>query len=302
MNDAGQTAPAPAGVAEAAAAAVSRALADPLAPGLYVVATPIGNLADITLRALAVLARADRILCEDTRHSLRLLDHYGIKGRLSPYHDHNAARERPRLLQLLAGGASVALISDAGTPLIADPGFKLVRAAIEAGHPVHSVPGPSAAIAALSVGGLPSDQFLFGGFLPARAAARRQRLAALAAIPATLIFYETAPRLAAALHDLGELMAGRAVVIARELTKRFEETVRGALPLAWPSEPEKLKGEFVLLIGPPPEAQADEAAIRAALADGLARMSVRDAVEEVVRTLRVPRRLVYSLALELQKV
>jgi 16S rRNA (cytidine1402-2'-O)-methyltransferase len=283
------------------AAVSARELATRLAPGLYVVATPIGNLADVSLRALAVLARAEHILCEDTRHSQKLLTAFGIQGKLTAYHDHNAASQRPRVLEWLAAGSSVALISDAGTPLIADPGYKLVRAARDANHAIYSVPGPSAAIAALSISGLPTDAFHFAGFLPPKQAARRKRLEELSAIPGTLVVYETAPRLAAALADLGETMSGRAVVIAREITKQFEEVIAGVLPLDLEGEGRNLKGEFVLLIAPPPEDQISESAIRTALADALGRVSLRDAVDEVTRTLRVPRRVVYSLALALQK-
>jgi 16S rRNA (cytidine1402-2'-O)-methyltransferase len=286
----------------AVAAMLARELAGSPAPGLYIVATPIGNLADISLRALAVLARADHILCEDTRHSQKLLTTYGIRGRLSPYHDHNAAGQRPKILEWLGDGASVALISDAGTPLIADPGYKLVREALEAGHAVHAVPGASAGIAALSVSGLPTDAFLFAGFLPPKQAARRRRLEELAGVAATLVLYETAPRLQQALEDLASVMSGREVVIAREVTKRFEETIRGVLPLAMPDDAAGIKGEIVILVAPPVERVHAEDEIREAVAEALQRLSLRDAVDEVTRTLRVPRRIVYALALELQKV
>jgi 16S rRNA (cytidine1402-2'-O)-methyltransferase len=280
---------------------LSRELATPLAPGLYIVATPIGNLTDISLRALAVLARADHICCEDARHSQKLLSTYDIRGRLSAYHDHNAAKERPKILSWLSGGKAVALISDAGTPLIADPGYKLVRAALEARHRVYPIPGASAAIAALSVSGLPTDTFHFAGFLPPKQAARRKRLEELAGIPATLVLYETAPRLSEALADLAATMSGREVVIARELTKHFEEIASGVLPFAREDGAAEWKGEFVLLIAPPADEAAAEDVIRDALTEALRRSSLRDAVDEVTRTLRVPRRLVYGLALELQK-
>ncbi len=297
-DDDGESAP----LTGAVTAMLARELAGPPAPGLYIVATPIGNLADISLRALAVLARADHILCEDTRHSQKLLTAYGIRGRLSPYHDHNAAGQRPKILEWLGDGASVALISDAGTPLIADPGYKLVRAALEAGHAVHAVPGASAGIAALSVSGLPTDAFLFAGFLPPKQAARRRRLEELAGVAATLVLYETAPRLQQALEDLASVMSGREVVIAREVTKRFEETIRGVLPLAMPDDAAGIKGEIVILVAPPVERVHAEDEIREAVAEALQRLSLRDAVDEVTRTLRVPRRIVYALALELQKV
>ncbi len=286
----------------AIAGMTSRELSAPLAPGLHVVATPIGNLADISLRALAVLARADHILCEDTRHSQKLLGAFSIRGQLTPYHDHNAASQRPKILSWLKAGASVALISDAGTPLIADPGYKLVRTARDEGHPVYAVPGPSAAIAALSVSGLPTDAFYFAGFLPPKQAARQKKLDALSTVPATIVLYETAPRLPEALADLGSAMGGRAIVIAREITKRFEEITAGVLPLSLPQASGEFKGELVLLIAPPLPAEPAEDDIRKAVAKALEEMTLRDAVEEVTRTLRVPRRLVYSLALELQKV
>jgi 16S rRNA (cytidine1402-2'-O)-methyltransferase len=294
--------PATAPLIGAITAMAARELSASLAPGLYIVATPIGNLADISLRALAVLARADHICCEDTRHSQKLLTAFGIRGKLAAYHEHNAARERPRILGWLAEGKTVALISDAGTPLIADPGYKLVREAAEAGHSVFPVPGASAAIAALSASGLPTDQFLFAGFLPPKENARRKRIEALAAIPATLVFYETAPRLAAALADLASTLPGREVVVARELTKRFEEIVRGVLPLDLAGQADEPKGEIVILVAPAPDSEPAEDDIRDAVASAMQRMSLRDAVDEVARTLRVPRRLVYSLALELQKV
>ena len=297
-DDDGDSAP----LTGAVAAMLARELAGPPAPGLHIVATPIGNLADISLRALAVLARADHILCEDTRHSQKLLTAYAIRGRLSPYHDHNAAGQRPKILGWLADGASVALISDAGTPLIADPGYKLVRAALEAGHTVHAVPGPSAAIAALSVSGLPTDAFHFAGFLPPKQAARRRRLEELADVAATLVLYETAPRLSQTLQDLAAAMSGREVVIAREITKRFEELIRGVLPLSLPGDAADLKGEIVILIAPPEEREHAGDEIRETLVQALQRLSLRDAVDEVTRTLRVPRRTVYALALELQKV
>ena len=212
-----------------AQAEIARLLTEPLAPGLYLVATPIGNLADITLRALSVLARADVVYCEDTRHSLTLTAHFGITTHLSPYHEHNAVRERPKILAALAGGRRVALISDAGTPLISDPGYKLVRDAIDAGHRVESLPGPSAALTALTSSGLPTDAFFFAGFLPARSAARRTRAEELKAVPSTLVFFEAPSRVAESLADLAAVLGPRPAAIARELTKRFETITRGTL-------------------------------------------------------------------------
>src|SRR6202050_1039421 len=188
-----------------------------LAPGLHIVATPIGNLADITLRALAALAGADLIACEDTRVTRKLLDRYGIATPLTPYHDHNAAQARPALLRRLADGGAIALVSDAGTPLISDPGYKLVRAVRDAGHAVTALPGASALLTAVAVAGLPTDQFLFAGFLPPKQAARRARIAELARIPATLVLYESGPRLEAALADLAAGMGDREAALCREL-------------------------------------------------------------------------------------
>ncbi len=193
--------------------------ADQVAPGLHIVATPIGNLGDITLRALATLAGADLIACEDTRVTRKLLDRYDIATPLTPYHDHNAATARPKLLQRLAAGEAIALVSDAGTPLVSDPGFKLVRAAQEAGYAVTALPGASAPLAALASAGLPTDQFFFGGFLPPKQTARRARIAELARIPATLLLFETGPRIAATLADLAEALGPREVALCRELTK-----------------------------------------------------------------------------------
>ncbi len=213
----------PPALAERAAAELARLLGKPLAPGLYIVATPIGNLGDITLRALATLAAADVVYCEDTRHSRTLITHFGLEAKLRPYHEHNAEHERPRILERLAAGERVALISDAGTPLISDPGYKLARAAIAAGHSVVALPGPCAAIAALAVAGLPTDCFLFAGFLPARSGQRRTRLKELRDVPATLVFYEAPTRVAEALGDMLAVLGDRACAIARELTKLHEE-------------------------------------------------------------------------------
>jgi 16S rRNA (cytidine1402-2'-O)-methyltransferase len=284
-------------------AEVERLLAIPLAPGLHLVATPIGNLGDITLRALAVLARADLIYCEDTRHSRTLLAHYGIGTPTRPYHEHNAEAERPRVLAALAAGRRVALISDAGTPLVSDPGYKLVRACLAEGHRVESVPGPSAVLAALSSSGLPTDTFLFAGFLPPRAAARRTRIAELAAVPATLVFFEAPSRVAATLADLSEgLGPERPAALARELTKLHEEVRRGTLgELAPPAIAREWKGEIVILVGPPQRAEATDEAIRERLAAALAELSLRDAAHAVAEAMGVPRSRVYDLGLRLRR-
>ena len=212
------------GVAERVEAALRELRAQPLPAGLYVVATPIGNLGDVTLRALAVLAEADVIYCEDTRHSRILLAHYAMARPTRPYHEHNAARERPHVLAELAAGKSVVLISDAGTPLICDPGYKLVRAAVAAGFPVTALPGPSAALAALASAGLATDAFLFAGFLPPRRNARRARLKQLDAVPASLIFFEAPSRLADSLGDIAAVLGDREAAVARELTKDRKST------------------------------------------------------------------------------
>jgi 16S rRNA (cytidine1402-2'-O)-methyltransferase len=274
-----------------------------LPAGLYLVATPIGNLADISLRALAVLARADLIAAEDTRHSRKLLTHFGIRGELTPYHEHNAARERPRLLSRIRTGFAVALISDAGTPLISDPGYKLVRAALDDGLTVVSVPGASAALAALTSAGLPTDAFLFAGFLPPKGGQRRKRLEELKPVPATLIVYETSSRLAATLADMAEIFGSREAAVAKELTKMHESVARGTpaeLAAAFGAATEH-KGEFVILVGPPAAAEAEisDEAIRSRLRQALQRESFRDAVRGVAEACNVKRSRVYDLGLAL---
>jgi 16S rRNA (cytidine1402-2'-O)-methyltransferase len=274
-----------------------------LAPGLYVVATPIGNLGDITLRALETLAAADVIACEDTRVTRKLLDRYGITTALTPYHDHNAEAARPKLLARLAAGDAVALVSDAGTPLVSDPGFKLVRDARAAGHPVTTAPGSSAVMAALSIAGLPTDRFFFEGFLPAKETARRARIAELARIPSTLVLFESGPRLAASLADLAAGLGGREAAVCRELTKLYEEVRRGDLATlagdyAAADEP---KGEIVVVIAPPTAEQVRDDDVDAMLRSALDRVSVKDAVAEVTAASGLPRRAVYQRALELAK-
>jgi 16S rRNA (cytidine1402-2'-O)-methyltransferase len=276
--------------------------APPLAPGLHLVATPIGNLRDITLRALEVLAAADLIACEDTRVTHKLLDRYGIGTPLTPYHDHNAAEARPKLLARLSGGAAVALVSDAGTPLVSDPGFKLVRAAQEAGHAVTTLPGASAVLAALAVAALPTDRFFFEGFLPPKEGQRRARIAELVRIPATLVLFETGPRLAASLADLALGLGPRAAAVCRELTKLHEEVRRGDLETLardYASAPEP-RGEIVVVVAPPPEA-TQAADLDDLLRQALARLSVKEAVAEIAAVTGRPRREVYQRALALAK-
>lgn len=274
-------------------------LSDPLAPGLYVVSTPIGNLADTSLRALAVLARAGLVFCEDTRHTRKLLAHFGIRADLHAYHDHNAARERPRILARLRAGFSVALVADAGTPLISDPGYKLVRDALDQGLKVTSVPGPTAAVAALTTAGLPTAHFHFEGFLPTKPGARRRRLEALTCVPATLVFYEAPSRLQTALQDMAAALGARDGAVVKELTKRHETVVRGPLDtLAERLAGETAaKGEFVVLAGPPPAVEVSDRAIGDALAAAQAGQSLRDAVREVAGQLGVARSRVYRIGL-----
>src|SRR6266511_4195130 len=277
------------------------ATAPALPAGLYLVATPIGNLRDITVRALEVMAAADLIACEDTRVTRKLLDHYGIATPLTPYHDHNAAAARPKLIARLAGGAAVALVADAGTPLVSDPGFKLVREAREAGHGVTALPGASAVLAALTVAGLPTDRFFFEGFLPAKEGQRRSRITELARVPATLVLFESGPRLAAALADLAAGLGPRDAAICRELTKLHEEVRRGDLATlardyAVAAEP---RGEIVIVVAPPdPQAATSDAAdLDALLRQALERVSLKEAVGEIAAVTGRPRREVYQRAL-----
>ncbi len=274
------------------------------AAGLHLVATPIGNLGDVTLRALATLAGVDVIACEDTRITRRLTERYGIAVELTPYHEHNAATARPKILSRLAEGASVALVSDAGTPLISDPGFKLVREACAAGHAVTALPGPSSVLTALSVAALPTDRFFFEGFLPAKDAARRARLSELARIDATLVLFESGNRVKATLAELARVMGAREAAICRELTKLHEQVTRGRLAeLAEKAETLETRGEFVLVIGPPAadtQTFTDEA-LDGLLRDQLGQHSVKDAVAHAVAVSGRPRREVYARALELAK-
>ncbi len=273
----------------------------PLAPGLYIVATPIGNLGDVTIRALETLAGADKIACEDTRVTRRLLDRYGIKTRLVSYHDRNGAAQRPNLLAMLDDGAVLALVSDAGTPLVSDPGYKLVRDAGKRGVDVFAIPGASSLLAGLVVAGLPTDRFVFEGFLPTKSKARIDRIRALAGVDATLVFFESAKRLAACLKNLRDEMGDRDAVIAREITKKFEETIRGSLAELTErfSSGETLKGEVVLLVGPPGEPAQGEQSLDDALNDALQTLSVREAAIEIAGLLDLPRRTVYARALAL---
>jgi 16S rRNA (cytidine1402-2'-O)-methyltransferase len=274
------------------------------APGLYLVATPIGNLGDITLRALETLAGVDVIACEDTRITRRLTERYGITAQLTPYHEHNAATARPKILQQLAQGASIALVSDAGTPLISDPGFKLVRDVCAAGLTVTALPGPSSVLAALSVAALPTDRFFFEGFLPPKATARRARLAELARLDATLVLFESGSRIQETLADLAVTMGAREAAICREMTKLHEEISRGTISeLAQSSDRLETRGEFVVVIGPQAEGSQlmTSKDVDDLLRDRLARDSVKDAVAHAVEVSGRPRREIYARALELTK-
>ena len=272
---------------------------------LYLVATPIGSARDITLRALDVLNTADVLAAEDTRNLRHLLDIHGIplRGRrLLAYHDHNADRARPAVLQALGQGLSVAYASDAGTPLVADPGYRLARDVAEAGLPVRALPGPSAALAGLSVSGLPSDRFLFVGFPPAAAGARRRWIESWSAIEATVIVFESPKRVRQLLENICETEANRITVICRELTKKFEEVLRGTAEELLERIPEAgLRGEIVVLFGHPPERVADEADLRRALAGLLVQMSVKEAAGQVATQFGLPRREVYALAVSMKK-
>jgi 16S rRNA (cytidine1402-2'-O)-methyltransferase len=275
-----------------------------LAPGLHLVATPIGNLGDITLRALWVLRGVDRILCEDTRVTARLLARYGIDKPLDPYHDHNADRVRPAILAALRRGDRLALVADAGTPLISDPGFKLVRAALAEDLPVTAAPGPSAALTALILSGLPTEIFLFAGFLPARSPARRRALANWPDLAATLVFFEGPSRLAASLADMAEILGERSAAVARELTKRHEEIRRGrlaALAEHYRSAGAP-RGEAVIVVGPPEMATPVAAGeIDRRLRVLLQGHSLRDAVAQLATETRVARRTLYERALALRQ-
>jgi len=288
-------------VGTALAAQAAREMAEPLAGGLYVVATPIGNLGDMTVRAVTTLARADAILCEDTRVSRTLLDRYAIERPLRAFHEHNEDAEQARVLAELAEDRAIALISDAGTPLLSDPGFKLVRAAVAAGHPVTALPGASAILTGLALSGLPTDGFFFGGFLPNKQAARRTRLEALSDIPGSLVLFESPSRIADTLTDVATVLGDREVVVARELTKRFEEVRRGRAPvLAAELAAVQIKGEIVLVIAPAPPREASDADIEAALRSALATSSLRDAVRLVTDDLGAPRTRVYQIGLRLK--
>ena len=273
-----------------------------LSPGLYIVATPIGNLGDITNRAADILARVDHIACEDKRLTSRLLPHLGIKKPLLSYHDHSNEQERARIVMMMATQA-IALVSDAGTPLISDPGYKLVRDARAAGVAITTLPGPCAAIAAITLAGLPTDRFLFAGFLPPKSGARRTAIGELAQVPASLVFYESGPRLAASLADLATVLGNREACIARELTKIYEEAVTGTLSdlAARYTDAPAPKGEIVIVIAPPDAPPAPDAAdVDAALRDALASMSAAKAASFVAKATGADRHALYAQAIKIK--
>ncbi|WDI32876.1 16S rRNA (cytidine(1402)-2'-O)-methyltransferase [Hyphococcus flavus] len=270
-------------------------------PGLYVTATPIGNLGDMTYRAVEIMKSADLILCEDTRQTAKLCAAYGIETRRAPYHEHNAKKVRPGILKQLNEGSVICLVSDAGTPLVSDPGYKLVREARDHGINVFPLPGASAVIAALSAAGAPSDQFYFAGFLPAKLGARTAMLNSLKSLRATLIFYETAPRLPAALSGMAELLGERTAVVAREITKLHESFAEGRLSeLAEQFAATPVKGEIVIIVHPPQDSRTDEADLDAFLIDALKSMHVREAATEAAQALGVSRKEAYNRALALK--
>jgi len=273
-----------------------------LAGGLYIVATPIGNLSDISLRALAVLRGVDRIYCEDTRVTRKLLAKYGVSTRLDAYHDHNAEEARPAILEALQRGEKVALVADAGTPLVSDPGYKLVRAAIAEHLPITAVPGPSAAVTALLLSGLPPDAFLFAGFLPPRQAARRRALERWAAVEATLIFFESSPRLAESLADMLGILGDRPAAVTRELTKLHEEVQRG--PLTHLAEHYRRVGpplgEVVVVVAPPAQPEVNQAEIDERLRTAVVNHGVREAAARLAAETGVPRGILYRRALAIR--
>lgn len=275
-----------------------------LGPGLYIVATPIGNLGDMTVRGLATLAAADTILCEDTRTTGKLLERYGIRTPLAPYHEHNAAKVRPGILARLKEGAAIALVSDAGMPLVSDPGYRLVGEAVAAGIAVTACPGPSAVLTGLALSGLPSDRFAFLGFLPQKAGERKKLLAEAAVIPATLIFFESPHRIVEALGDIAALLPKRPVAVTRELTKLHEEVLRGTAAEIAASLQQRaaVKGEITLLVGPPAgeESAVSEDDLQAAIAHALETLPASKAAADVAKRYGLAKADVYARILALK--
>jgi 16S rRNA (cytidine1402-2'-O)-methyltransferase len=271
--------------------------AEPLAPGLYVVATPIGNLGDMTIRALATLAAAETVLCEDTRTSGKLMERFAIRTKLSPYHEHNAQAVRPHILERLSQGAAIALISDAGMPLVSDPGYRLVKEAAERGIPVTACPGPSAVLTGLALSGLPTDRFLFAGFVPQKQGERNRLFGELGKLKVTLIFFESPHRIVETLHDLGAALPGRSVAVTRELTKLHEEVLRGTSEeiAAQLASRASVKGEITLVVGPPLDDEpVSEAELDGAIADALSAMPASKAASEVAKRFSLNRADIYQ--------
>lgn len=274
-----------------------------LEPGLYIVATPIGHLDDITLRALKTLAAADLVCCEDTRVTRVLLDRYGIRAKTTSYHEHNAVRQRPKLMERLAAGEAIALVSDAGTPLVSDPGFRLVEEVAAAGHRVFPIPGASALTASLMAAGLPTDTVVFLGFLPSKSGPRRRRLETFSRQPASLVFYESPNRLAQALEEASEIFGpDRPAAVCRELTKRFETVTRGPLAELSAAYPPgaTVKGEIAVVVAPPPEETASDADAEALLAAALDRLPAGKAAAEVARITGRERQELFKMALAMK--
>lgn len=273
----------------------------PMKPGLYLVATPIGNLRDITFRALDVLSSVDLIVCEDTRVTGKLVSAYGFKKKMQVYNDHSTDQQREELIQTVTDGKSIAVLSDAGTPLVSDPGYKLVRSAIETGLYVTSIPGPNAALPALQLSGLPTDQFSFLGFLPPKQAARQTVLRKWEETPGTLVFYETGPRLIQSLQDMHEILGNRDAAVMRELTKMYEEAQRGTLSdlISHYTEKSAPKGEIVIVVGRGTAEEVSGESIEEQLKKALESMSVRDAAEVVAKATGKPKKAIYTLALKL---
>ena len=277
--------------------------AESLAPGLYVVATPIGNLGDITVRALATLAAAETVLCEDTRTSGKLMERFAIKTKLSPYHEHNAQKVRPAILERLQQGAAIALISDAGMPLVSDPGYRLVKEAVELGLPVTACPGPSAVLTGLALSGLPTDRFLFAGFVPQKQGERKRLFAEFEKLKATLIFFESPHRIVETLQDLGLALPGRQIAVTRELTKLHEEVLRGSaheIAETLAARP-AVKGEITLIVGPPLEDEAvSDEVLAEAIAVAIQVMPASKAASEIAKRFNLNRSDIYQLILTMK--
>jgi 16S rRNA (cytidine1402-2'-O)-methyltransferase len=278
--------------------------ADALTPGLHIVATPIGNLGDITLRALAALAAADVVLCEDTRTSAKLIERYGIRARLEPYHEHNAAKARPHIIERLKAGAAMVLISDAGTPLVSDPGYRLVAEAVAEGIAVTTCPGASAVLAGLALSGLPTDRFMFLGFLPVKEGERRRLFEEVSEIKSTLVFFESPHRVIDSLREMAQGLPGRLIAVTRETTKLHEEVLRGTAAgiAAALAERPSVKGEITIVAGPPAAAvhAATDADVQAAIAQALAALPASKAATEVARRFGLPKKDVYDRILALK--